>query len=364
MGRLEDILRSHAHAWVTDCTNPMMIYLGLLALFVLGALLIRNTSVLVDVGGTEYERRRMRRFIGAVFMFSAALCAGVTLLSQSNTLAINPTPVSSSADRSGIALVTPPASPPAQPSSSEPASYSHPVGASPGQPEIASATPSPRSPSQLSGNVPVSYSPPVGASTGQPQADPVTLLLREALQLLEQKQLDAALDKVNAALQTAPQNPAAYGLRGNIFALKKLWDQAAKDYQTVLQLDGKNIQVKFNLAELEFMQKKYDDARPGFIALGQNPDMGDLAAYKVFLCDLLGAHEEAAAKELDAFNQAGANASYYFANAAWSLYHHKTEEGRGWLLSAAKIYEPNKFRIYATTLMDLGYMPLPPQPQQ
>jgi tetratricopeptide (TPR) repeat protein len=209
--------------------------------------------------------------------------------------------------------------------------------------------------------------PPARGSLAQPQVDPVHLLLQQAFQLLEQKQFDAALDKVNVALQAAPKNEDAYGLRGNIYAEKKLWDQAEKDYQTGLQIDGKNVQIKFNLAEIQFMQKKYDDARPGFAALEQNSNMGDLATYKVFLCDLFGGHEDVSAKELDeldAFNQVGRNASYYFGNAAWSLYHQKTEDARSWLTSAANIYAPNKFRLYAASLIDLGYMPLPPPPQK
>jgi Tfp pilus assembly protein PilF len=202
--------------------------------------------------------------------------------------------------------------------------------------------------------------PPPTSSRDQGPVSPVTLLLRQAYQLMGQNQLDAALDQVNAALQAAPKNTAAYVLRGNIYATQKLWDQAEKDYQAALRLDGQNVQIKFNLIELDFMQKKYDAARPGFLALGQDPDLGDLATYKVFLCDLFSAHEALAASELAAFNQASSTASYYFAHAAWSLYHHKTEDARDWLTSAASIYSPDTFKAYATSLINLGYMPLPP----
>jgi Tfp pilus assembly protein PilF len=212
--------------------------------------------------------------------------------------------------------------------------------------------------------IPATSAPSANISPGQPSSLPVPLLLREAFSLLEQKRLDEALQKVNAAIQADPKNPDAYSLRGGIYAEKKLWDQAEKDYQTALQLDEKNAQMKFDLAEIRFMQKKYDDARPGFVALGQDPNMGDLAAYKVFLCDLFGGHEDVAKKELDAFNEVGSKAPYYFANASWLLYHQKTEEARGWLMSAANIYVPDKFRLYAASLIDLGYMPLPPPPPQ
>jgi Tfp pilus assembly protein PilF len=319
--------------------NPAVVFdLGALGLFVLGAFLFMNPSIGMSVGPDEYERRRRRRRVAAILMKSALPCAGIALVFQifsRNSPAVNSPRISS-----GTLLMT------QNVPKYKPAANSPPISSSAGQPKIAPVTPSSHPPALLSSN------------------EPVPVLLHQAFQLLEQKQLDAALGKVNAALQAAPLSSAAFGLRGAIYAEKKLWDQAEKDYQTALQLDGKNVQIKFNLAEIEFMQKKYDDARPGFIALKQDPHMGDLAAYKVFLCDLFGAHDEAAAKELDAFNQVGSNASYYFANAAWSLYHHKTEDARAWLMSAAKIYEPPKFRLYAASLIALGYMPLPPPPQQ
>jgi Flp pilus assembly protein TadD len=205
---------------------------------------------------------------------------------------------------------------------------------------------------------------PAGSNPGTPPIDPNNLLLRQAYMLLTEKQPDAALVKVNALILASPKNPAAYALRGTIYAEKKLWDQAEKDYRTVLQFDSKDSQMKFDLAEIQFLQKKYDLARPGFVALQQDPDMQDLAAYKVFLCDLFGGHEDTAAKELDVFNQAGRNASYYFGNVAWSLYHHKTEDARGWLTSAADIYAPKKCLLYATSLFDLGYLPLTSVPAQ
>jgi tetratricopeptide (TPR) repeat protein len=195
-----------------------------------------------------------------------------------------------------------------------------------------------------------------------PTADPGALLLHQAFELVDQKQLDAALAKVNASIQASPKNPNAFALRAAIEVEKKLWDQAGRDFQSALQLDRNNSQLKFDLVEIPFMQKKYDAARPGFVALEHDLGMGDLAAYKAFLCELFGGHEDEAAKELAVFNQVGENASYYFANAAWLIYHKKPEEARSWLMSAANIYSPAKVELYARSLIDLGYLPLPPPP--
>lgn len=326
MERLEVMLRNQARALAKECTGPTAVYVAILTLFVLGAFLFKDTGIHAIAGGTEYEGIRRRRFAGITLMALAVICAGLKVFSQSEA-----------------------------PSRDLP-----PAVLEKAQPTTAQGKPSPYPDSQPASNAASSYFPYATANPALPQAAPVETPLREANELLKQRLLDSALDKVNEAIRAAPQNPDAYCLRGSINARKMLWDDAEKDYQTVLQLDSKNIQVKFDMAELQFMQKKYVEARPGFDALKQNSDFGDLAAYKVFLCDLFGGHEETAAAELEAFNQAGTNASYPFANAAWCLYQHKTEEARTWLTSAAKIYEPYKLGVYASSLNDLGYLPLPP----
>ncbi len=55
----------------------------------------------------------------------------------------------------------------------------------------------------------------------------------------------------------------------------------------------------------------------------------------------------------------GGNASYYFANLAWSLVHQKPDDARSWLDSALRIYPPDKFNLYVRNLNELGYLPLP-----
>jgi len=206
---------------------------------------------------------------------------------------------------------------------------------------------------------PTAPSPPTG---GQSTADAVRLLLHQSYDFLQKDQLDAALDKANSAIQIDPKSLDAYGLRGSVYTEKKLWAEGEKDFQIVLQLSPDNAAAKFNLSEIKFRQKLYDDARPGFVALEKDPNLGDLSSYKVFLCDLLAGHEDVATREHDAFNQIGSDPSYYFGNAFWSLYHHQTEDARGWLLSGIHIYSPAKVNLYTASLKDLGYLPLPPPP--
>jgi tetratricopeptide (TPR) repeat protein len=220
---------------------------------------------------------------------------------------------------------------------------------------------------------PSTNSPPVPApvsSAAPPKAATPTIQSNEHLSLAEQKSskgdVAGAFAEAETALKLDPQNGNAYLVRGSFHAQKKEWADAARDYEMARGLTPAiaNL-VKFDLSELKFMQKDYDGARPGFVDLQSDKDIGDLAAYKVFLCDLLGHHEDVATKELAAFDQVGGNPSYYFANASWDLLHQKTEDARSWFLSAFRIYadNPQKLTNYSASLKNLGYLPLPPKPE-
>jgi tetratricopeptide (TPR) repeat protein len=165
------------------------------------------------------------------------------------------------------------------------------------------------------------------------------------------------------------EDGGALVLRASIYCQKKEWDLAEADFRTAAKIAPTNAVLKFNLIEVKFMQKQYDVARPGFLALEKDPDvlkgdpeMVDFAQYKVFLCDLFGGHLDVAKKELDVFNDAMGNPSYYFANAAWDLVHHNIEGARSWLLSASRIYAPRKNAYYSQSLRDTGYLPIPEPP--
>ena len=186
-------------------------------------------------------------------------------------------------------------------------------------------------------------------------------MIKEAITKMNAKtpDIDGALSDLTQAIQANPSSTGAYVLRASLYCQRKQWPLAEADFQAAQKIAPTNVVLKFNLVEINFLQKQYDVARPGFVALEKDPDMGDFATYKVFLCDLFGGHEDQAKKELDIFNDAMGNPSYYFANAAWDLVHKNLDDARSWLLSASRIYPPEKNTIYAESLRDLGYLPIP-----
>jgi tetratricopeptide (TPR) repeat protein len=166
------------------------------------------------------------------------------------------------------------------------------------------------------------------------------------------------LARVNAAIKLYPNNAVAYIVRGNIYGEKKMWAASQSDYQKALSIDPHNGAAKINLAELQFRQKQYDQARAIFLTVESDPNLGDLASYMVFLSDLYAAHDAAAGRDLAVFNAAKDNASYYFGNVAWDLLHKNISGARDYLQSAQAIYAPNKVRLYESNLIESGYLPL------
>ncbi len=167
-----------------------------------------------------------------------------------------------------------------------------------------------------------------------------------------------ALEMANYYLLRDPTNVVGYLQRGNLFLTEKKMDLAKLDFEHALRIKSDCAPAIFGIAEIAFVQGHYDDARPGFLAIEGDINYGDLAKYKVFLCDLFGGHQDAATRELAVFNDAGSDASYYFANMAWSFYHKKNGDAQNWWQSAVQIFSPQKLQIYAKPLIEHGYNPV------
>jgi tetratricopeptide (TPR) repeat protein len=190
-------------------------------------------------------------------------------------------------------------------------------------------------------------------------ADAAQDMIKSAIEKMNANNVDGALGDLSQAIKVNPNSTGAYVLRASIYCQRKQWAQAQDDFDSAARIAPRNSVLKFNQVEVKFMQKQYDLARPGFVALEHDSDMGDFASYKVFLCDLFGGHEDVARKELDVFNAAMGDPSYYFGNAAWDLKHKNLDDAREWLLSASRIYPLAKNQYYAQSLHDLGYLPIP-----
>jgi tetratricopeptide (TPR) repeat protein len=330
--------------------QPETIALSLVALTLFGVslLLLKKGPRGESKGGDAYVRRRKKRALGQL-----CIAGGIVSLGLGITTQVYRTNASAAPGPSGYSAT-------AVPPQSSNERVTHPPAGAPAtgdnnnRPNIAPETSlvPHLAPSDKGANPAAQVD---SSATLAPASRPPTAATPA---LVPNEKPPQTLEQLNAYVIKHPESVAGYVARGNVYSTQKKFDLAQQDYKKAQEIDGNNSEVKFDLAENDFRQKNYDAARPGFVALQSDIILGDLAAYKVYLCDLFGGHEEQAAKELDAFNQVADNASYYFANIASCVYRGQKEEAKPWIFAAGKIYSRNKMLQYSYSLLDLGYLPL------
>src|SRR5258708_38810881 len=123
-------------------------------------------------------------------------------------------------------------------------------------------------------------------STLTSPADAAKQMIASAIQKMNANDQDGAMNDLSQAIKVNPNSTGAYVLRASIYCQKKQWTQADDDFKTAAKIAPGNAVLKFNLIEVKFLQKQYDAARPGFVALEKDadvlkgdPEMVDFAAY-------------------------------------------------------------------------------------
>jgi Tfp pilus assembly protein PilF len=175
----------------------------------------------------------------------------------------------------------------------------------------------------------------------------------------QKKDYAAALSHADAAIKADPSNPAAWNLRGAIYTMQKNWGKAAEMFHKALELDPKTLDPRFNLIELDFLQKKYPEARKKFEVLAVENPKNEFLRYKILLCWLMEGNKSEAEKILQSFDFLGNTPAYYFANAAWHFSQNEREKARSYIISSEKIFSPDQNYFFGQSLFDLGWLEEP-----
>jgi Tfp pilus assembly protein PilF len=179
----------------------------------------------------------------------------------------------------------------------------------------------------------------------------VDSLLAESAQRLADGDYQGAISDASTALVLDPKNVAAYESRGSIYIQEKLWDRAERDYSEANKLKPDPV-YQYKLGEIKFLQKSYEDAQPRFAALEKDPNLGQLAYYKAFLCDLLGGHDDAARHDLAVLNQAPEGPARAYSQAAYDIYHGQRAEAARLFKNAGELYGDSIRDLYVASLME------------
>ena len=189
---------------------------------------------------------------------------------------------------------------------------------------------------------------------------------RRANSLFQQKRIFESLEALEEVDEIYAKNPASLTLRGACYVEFRAFDKARLVFAKSLKISPGNFNVRFNVAEIEFVTKNYAKAleilEPLVLEAKKNKateTMTPLIKFKIALCkikteDLAGA--EAIVAEADFLDD---SPLFYFGKAAL---HYAKDDGVGaekWLARATRIFRsPNGGLLapWQDTLIEFGYI--------
>lgn len=178
--------------------------------------------------------------------------------------------------------------------------------------------------------------------------------------------LQESLEKLNDVEALTGDFHLVSNLRGAVFTKMRDFKSARTEFEKAILLTKnmpkESFHPRFNLAEINFVEKQWPVARKQFTELLNDPNLpdastGKLLKYKLIICDLQEKKTQAATTALDQFDQYDNDSpGYYFAQAAIAFAGEKKEDAEEWLASAGRIYPKELNDVYQDSLVEVGWL--------
>ena len=175
-----------------------------------------------------------------------------------------------------------------------------------------------------------------------------------------------ALEKLSDMEAACGENHYIENLRGAVFTRMRNFDQAREHFKKALELaksmDSEAFHPRFNLAELDFVTKKWDQAREAFLKLLKDPGKPNagsdaLINFKILICDLQQKKVADADAILSTFDQYDDQSPAYYYGQAAKLFSKDDKEGaQEWLESAKRIYPKDTNEVYNDSFVEMGWL--------
>lgn len=186
--------------------------------------------------------------------------------------------------------------------------------------------------------------------------------LGEATRLFQQKRIFETLEKTDAANQIFDQSPEIMNLRGSCFVEMRSFDKALEEFQGAAKLSKDNPSVAFNIAEVYFVTKRWEESLELFEKMltkvpEENMALSRLVEFKILLCkNKLGKKEEVdiLANKYDFLDD---SPFHYYAKAVLAYESGDEIEAEKWLAIARRIFRnPQVLAPWQDTLVEYGYI--------
>ena len=186
------------------------------------------------------------------------------------------------------------------------------------------------------------------------------LYVAEAMKSFQARDFDGAMSYADRADLLVPPTVWTLNVRGAVAIEQLKFEEGKKFCTDALKMEPDFFPAKFNLCEIPFLQKKYDEARAGWLQLYKHTASDDptveLLVYRIFMTYLLEndmAHAKEWKEKLPFPSQTPA---YQYANAAWERQNGNTKKWEEWIQSAEFIWPLSKRSSFADVLLQLKWL--------
>ncbi len=190
-----------------------------------------------------------------------------------------------------------------------------------------------------------------------------TLEFRRAMNDAIEAFTDRDFTKAEAALATADKIVPATVFSLNIHAAIEIergrYPQGERYCRAVLQKDPKFFPARFNLGEIQALQKHYAAARAIFQEIQKDDPGNDLLQYRIIVTYLMENNDAAAQELLGQMKFPCDSGAYYYANAAWAFAHGDKAGAEVWIRDGDWVFSHRANTELLNVFYDVGWMQRP-----
>ena len=176
---------------------------------------------------------------------------------------------------------------------------------------------------------------------------------------------DEALKQLDAIDARQPNLAASKNLRGVILMRQGNYDQAEAALTEASRIDPKFWNARFNLAEIPFLKKDWEEARKRFeqlLSTGQSDlakEASQLIQYKILLTYLMEGKGNMVDSILAKLELSPDTPAVDYVKAAVALQQKNEAEAKDWITAAQKNYSPQLNKLFVESLYEIGWMEKP-----
>lgn len=188
--------------------------------------------------------------------------------------------------------------------------------------------------------------------------------MNRASQLFNQKRIFEALQATKQAGEIFDRHPQQINLAGACFVEFRDFDAAKARFNKALEISPDNATVKFNLAEIAFVSKNWNDAKKRFLNLLDSAQLAEglskeLVIFKLLICELKLNNHEMAKEYAQRYTEEDDTPFFYLSKAIFEFEQDNESEAESWLGAANRVYGrtmSNSLTAFRDAMIESGYL--------